>query len=175
VNRWPGFESLLFGRERPCRWTAPNDSLYSYPSAIRWELCIPATSRHTDTYLECPVPESDYLSRRPQSDVHGRPRFAKPSIDDGGMVRCSRTFGLFYAVIQTAGPDGIRWSTPRSLTRTLKCRVRLGFCQPRSRPFRHHFVNCLGKLVGWMLLPSTLSLRHCLDSRSSLRSSSISK
>jgi hypothetical protein len=65
--------------------------------------------------------------KMPRRDVHGRPRFAKLSIDDGSKVKIAPVHSDFRCGFLAAVPDGICWLAPRSLTRTLGASSGTGF------------------------------------------------
>ena len=60
-------------------------------------------------------------------DVHGRPRFAKFSIDESEKEKIAPVHSDFRCGFWSAVPDGICWLTPRSLTRTLGASSSTGF------------------------------------------------
>ena len=65
--------------------------------------------------------------KMPRLDVHGRPRFAKLSIDDGSKEKIAPVHSDFRCGFLAAVPDGICWLAPRSLTRTLGASSGTGF------------------------------------------------
>ena len=66
--------------------------------------------------------------------VHGRSRYAKLSIHDGSKVKIAPVHSDFLCDFLVTVPDGIRWLTPRSLTRTLGA--------PASTGFVNHGLTC---------------------------------
>lgn len=96
------------------------------PQAVLHLLSIHSPPRLVD-YRDTRFAASQPRRKMGSRNVHGRPRFAKLSIDDGSKVKIAPVHSDFRCGFLAAVPDGICWLAPRSLTRTLGASSGTGF------------------------------------------------